>query len=152
MNNTKEEEMDNTHDISDDEEEAAYVSTQHRDMKRMKLLLEHYYTLPRHHLMHMVVLNSVLHNTYECYSWHQKTKTSVYLRGGLLSMEDNIAMKVIWREYNIEYTPIIDTYDMKALLRSRLPSQLPGPAQWIGHEGGCLGLPKDVAKLILKWV
>ena len=29
---------------------------------------------------------------------------------------------------------------------------LPGPPHWDGDEGGCLGLPTDVAKLILKWV
>ncbi len=29
---------------------------------------------------------------------------------------------------------------------------LPGPPHWEGAEGGCLGLPKDVAKMILKWL
>jgi len=30
--------------------------------------------------------------------------------------------------------------------------QMPGPQHWGGEEGGCLGLPKDVAKMILKWL
>ncbi len=29
---------------------------------------------------------------------------------------------------------------------------MPGPPHWEGAEGGCLGLPKDVAKMILKWL
>ncbi|MBV1889128.1 MAG: hypothetical protein KUG67_02670 [Proteobacteria bacterium] len=43
-------------------------------------------------------------------------------------------------------------YSVLQWTKEKVPSQLPGPPQWNGPEGGCLGLPTDVAKLILKWV
>ncbi len=40
----------------------------------------------------------------------------------------------------------------RSYLRTCVYSKLPGPSNWTGHYGGCLGLPKDVTKMILKWV
>jgi len=39
----------------------------------------------------------------------------------------------------------------KAVLDLYLRS-MPGPLHWVGTEGGSLGLPTDVSKLILKWI
>ena len=41
---------------------------------------------------------------------------------------------------------------MKHIIHGVHMKALPGPPHWDGDEGGCLGLPTDVAKLILKWV
>ena len=41
---------------------------------------------------------------------------------------------------------------MNTKIESIIMGNIPGPPHWNGPEGGCLGLPTDIAKLILKWV
>jgi len=42
--------------------------------------------------------------------------------------------------------------DTSNYMKRLVATLLPGPPHWEGAEGGCLGLPKDVAKMILKWL
>ncbi len=42
--------------------------------------------------------------------------------------------------------------DISNYIKRLAATLLPGPPHWGGREGGCLGLPKDVAKMILKWL
>ena len=45
-----------------------------------------------------------------------------------------------------------DRIYIRQYMRDKAYSYYPGPPHWDGDEGGCLGLPTDVAKLILKWI
>ena len=52
-------------------------------------------------------------------------------------------------DYNLTIRQIQKMYDTYIAMYI---CALPGPPHWNGPEGGCLGLPTDVAKMILTWL
>ena len=81
-----------------------------------------------------------------------------YAHGSLLYIPDYIEMYYIRKACVNMFGPIIYKKNYKTeinltpYMKLKRYQLLPGPPQWNGPEGGCLGLPTDVAKLILKWI
>jgi len=67
--------------------------------------------------------------------------------------EVTVYSRVAPRHLDVKIIRGLYTYENCLLARKNCISKvLPGPPHWGGAEGGRLGLPKDVAKMILTWL